>query len=104
MEVFVARQPIFDLKKNVIAYELLFRSGLDNFYDTELDVFLDTLISWVAAAQEDDGYLYTYRTILGDEADTAWVGKKRWEKTHLQCPRVILKLSPRGFRVGLIKR
>ncbi len=37
MEVFVARQPIFDLKKNVVAYELLFRSGLDNFYDTELD-------------------------------------------------------------------
>jgi len=37
LEVFVARQPIFDLKKNVVAYELLFRSGLDNFYDTELD-------------------------------------------------------------------
>ncbi len=37
MDVFVARQPIFDLKKNVVAYELLFRSGLDNFYDDELD-------------------------------------------------------------------
>jgi len=37
LEVFVARQPIFDLKKNVVAYELLFRSGLDNFYDTEQD-------------------------------------------------------------------
>ena len=57
--------------------------SLQGFYDPELDVFLDTLISWIAAAQEDDGYLYTYRSILGDEADTAWVGKKRWEKTHL---------------------
>lgn len=28
--VFVARQPIFDKRKKVIAYELLFRSGLDN--------------------------------------------------------------------------
>ncbi len=33
MEVFVARQPIFDKKLEVWAYELLFRSGLDNFYE-----------------------------------------------------------------------
>ena len=37
LEVFVARQPIFDIGKNVVAYELLFRTGLDNFYDTQLD-------------------------------------------------------------------
>jgi len=37
LEVFVARQPIFDIDKNVVAYELLFRTGLDNFYDIELD-------------------------------------------------------------------
>lgn len=37
MEVFVARQPIFDSKKNVFAYELLFRSGVENFYDMRLD-------------------------------------------------------------------
>lgn len=37
LEIFVARQPIFDIKKNVYAYELLFRSGLDNYYDTCLD-------------------------------------------------------------------
>ncbi|MEW6263176.1 MAG: HDOD domain-containing protein [Thermodesulfobacteriota bacterium] len=29
---FVARQPIFDRKQKVYAYELLFRSGLDNFF------------------------------------------------------------------------
>ncbi|MFQ5754422.1 MAG: diguanylate phosphodiesterase, partial [bacterium] len=32
MEVFVARQPIFDRQQNVYAYELLFRDGLDNNY------------------------------------------------------------------------
>lgn len=29
-QAFVARQPIFDAKQNVVAYELLFRDGLDN--------------------------------------------------------------------------
>ena len=29
---FIPRQPIFDLKQNVFAYELLFRSGLDNAF------------------------------------------------------------------------
>lgn len=32
MDVFVARQPIFDSKKRVTAYELLFRSSLENLY------------------------------------------------------------------------
>jgi len=32
MKVFVARQPIFDRRQRVFAYELLFRSGLENFY------------------------------------------------------------------------
>ncbi len=31
-KIFIARQPIFDLKQNVFAYELLFRSGLDNVF------------------------------------------------------------------------
>ncbi|OEH85324.1 hypothetical protein BHU72_04305 [Desulfuribacillus stibiiarsenatis] len=33
MNVFVARQPIFTEKEEVVAYELLYRSGEDNFYD-----------------------------------------------------------------------
>ena len=33
MDVFMARQPIFDRNNNVIAYELLFRSGCENAYD-----------------------------------------------------------------------
>jgi EAL and modified HD-GYP domain-containing signal transduction protein len=31
-ETFVARQPIFDERKRVFAYELLFRSGMDNYF------------------------------------------------------------------------
>ncbi len=33
MERFLARQPIFDHRQRIFAYELLFRSGLDNFFD-----------------------------------------------------------------------
>jgi len=32
---FVARQPIFDCGKNIFAYELLFRSSLDNFFRSD---------------------------------------------------------------------
>ncbi len=32
MDVFVARQPIFDVHQNVYGYELLFRSGLNNVF------------------------------------------------------------------------
>lgn len=33
MEVFVARQPIFDNDYNIVAYELLYRDSLRNYYD-----------------------------------------------------------------------
>lgn len=32
MDIFVARQPIFDRRRNVVAYELLFRSGMQNTF------------------------------------------------------------------------
>ena len=50
-------------------------------YDPELDQYLDTLIMKIAAAQEDDGYLYTNRTINPDSAHL-WAGTKRWELEH----------------------
>lgn len=34
---FVARQPIFNREMDVIGYELLFRTGFDNFFDTNSD-------------------------------------------------------------------
>lgn len=37
-DIFVARQPIFDTEKKIFGYELLFRSGLENFFDQSTDV------------------------------------------------------------------
>ncbi len=41
--------------------------------------YIDTLISLIAAAQEPDGYLYTFRTMNAAKPHN-WVGSKRWEK------------------------
>lgn len=50
-DIFVARQPIFDTERKIFGYELLFRSGLENFFDQSLDIdfassktLLDTLL------------------------------------------------------------
>jgi uncharacterized protein len=45
----------------------------------QLEKLLDTLISYIADAQEADGYLYTFRTINPAKPHD-WVGSKRWEK------------------------
>lgn len=50
--------------------------------DPELEAYVDSVISYMKAAQEDDGYLYTYRTIMGNDSHP-WIGSKRWEKTHI---------------------
>lgn len=47
--------------------------------DAELDTYLDDLIAKIAAAQEDDGYLYTARTLGFTNAMT---GPERW--SHLK--------------------
>ncbi len=47
--------------------------------DKKLELYIDTLISKVAAAQEPDEYLYTARTINPMEPH-AWSGTARWEK------------------------
>ncbi|MDD8020767.1 MAG: glycoside hydrolase family 127 protein [Acidobacteriota bacterium] len=50
--------------------------------DPELDAYLDRLIAKVAAAQEEDGYLYTARTIKNKGGKVPledWVAGKRWE-------------------------
>ncbi len=51
-------------------------------YDAELDAFLDDLIEKIAAAQEDDGYLYTARTIKSDKP-VMWVDGDRWSNLYL---------------------
>ena len=48
--------------------------------DPKLDAYLDALIAKIAAAQEPDGYLYTYRTLMGEKT-VPGAGKTRW--SHL---------------------
>lgn len=55
--------------------------SLQTYPDPALESYLDTLISKIALAQEDDGYLYTNRTIAemhGGEGLHEWVNKERW--------------------------
>jgi len=56
--------------------------SLQQKYDPKLDKYLDDLIFKIAAAQEDDGYLYTIRTIKGDSAMTIREGNERWKKVR----------------------
>lgn len=54
--------------------------SLQTFPDKELEAQLDTLVNYISKAQEEDGYLYTVRTILGDSASKIRkVGDERWE-------------------------
>ncbi len=48
--------------------------------DPELEKVLDGWIARIAAAQEPDGYLYTFRTMHPDTPGHEWVGQQRWEK------------------------
>lgn len=50
--------------------------------DPKLDKYLDDLIAKIAAAQEEDGYLYTARTI-NPEPPVRWVEKERWANLYL---------------------
>jgi uncharacterized protein len=56
--------------------------SMQMFPDPELDAYIDSLIWLIGEAQEDNGYLYTYRTIHGDDSHP-WIGSKRWERTHV---------------------
>lgn len=56
--------------------------SLSAFPDQKLELYVDSLIYFIGKAQEEDGYLYTYRTIMGNDSHP-WIGSKRWEKTHI---------------------
>lgn len=47
--------------------------------DAALEAKVDGWIARIAAAQEPDGYLYTFRTMHPDSPGHKWVGVKRWE-------------------------
>ena len=46
--------------------------------DQQLEKYIDEIIDKIAAAQEDDGYLYTHRSIK-PENPHPYAGKERWE-------------------------
>ena len=48
----------------------------------QLERYLDTLITIIGAAQEPDGYLYTFRTVNAKKPHE-WIGKKRWENEEI---------------------
>lgn len=45
----------------------------------KLDKYIDSLVTIIGAAQEPDGYLYTFRTVHAKNPHP-WIGAKRWEK------------------------
>lgn len=47
--------------------------------DPAMDKYIDSLITIIGAAQEKDGYLYTFRTVNAAKPHD-WIGSKRWEK------------------------
>lgn len=53
--------------------------SLQMFPDEEMEETIDSLIYLIGEAQEQDGYLYTNRTIMGENGHD-WAGKERWEK------------------------
>lgn len=53
--------------------------SLQMFPDPALEATIDSLITLIGLAQEEDGYLYTNRTIMGKQAHE-WAGLERWEK------------------------
>ena len=54
--------------------------SLQTFPDPAMEVMIDSLIDFIAAAQEPDGYLYTNRTI--GKPVHEWAGSQRWELVH----------------------
>ena len=53
--------------------------SLQMFPDAEMEATVDSLVILIGLAQEDDGYLFTNRTIMGENGHD-WIGKTRWEK------------------------
>ncbi len=54
--------------------------SIQTFPDPKMEEMMDTLIDYIAEAQEEDGYMYTTRTI-GKNVHP-WAGEQRWELVH----------------------
>ena len=56
--------------------------GLQVKKNPAMERYLDTLIGYIAAAQEPDGYLYTFRT-AHEATPHPWIGEKRWQNEEI---------------------
>ena len=65
-------------------YKIIEGAGfsLQTYPDPKLEAYVDSLIYKISMAQEDDGYLYTNRTINGEEHIHPWSKGGRWVGTH----------------------
>ena len=78
MEVFLARQAIFDRSNNVIAYELLFRNGYENFYNSvdgnkaTLNVIANSFyeLNFKRVADNNRAYINFTEELINDEIAT----------------------------------
>ena len=52
--------------------------SLQTFRNPQLEQKVDSIIDLIAAAQEPDGYLYTFRTMNPNNHQNKTVGEKRW--------------------------
>lgn len=59
--------------------------SLHYFPDSELEKFIDSVITIIGKAQEPDGYLYTNRTIaaINHTQPHPWAGNSRWVNEHI---------------------
>jgi uncharacterized protein len=53
--------------------------SLQVYPDEKLESTIDSLIYLIGEAQEEDGYLFTNRTIMENDGHE-WIGRERWEK------------------------
>jgi len=75
MDTFIARQPIFDRRQKLYAYELLFRSSLDNVFNhpdpdqASAKVMVDSLLllSWKNLIGEKRAFINVTRRVLVNE-------------------------------------
>ncbi|GGH09000.1 glycoside hydrolase family 127 protein [Mucilaginibacter phyllosphaerae] len=56
--------------------------SIQNKSNPALSSAIDSLIDIIGAAQEPDGYLYTFRTVHAKKPHE-WIGDKRWEKEEI---------------------
>lgn len=90
MEVFIARQPIFDIEYNVFAYELLYRKNEFNFFDQSIGSDVATSILLM-----NSYYTFGIETLVGDGMAFINFDKQLIESEIpmlLDCKKIVVEL------------